>query len=335
MTRTPKRGDGVGIEFTRGALRGVRLHHDEPDRVHAIADVPIVDPGDERSTVDALVRLRGELGNPVTPTRVAVFPPGAAMQRLDVTGLTGPELNTRRAELEDTFDITSTMLIDDGPRRWLLTLAWDTAVIQSIEPLAERAGFVDIAIEPSPVAVSRVVTPTTTWIRRDAADGEAFRLVLRSRVPVAALTDDTVGRVHPGLHVRTAPISSGLFDGHPERGDLAALMQRVAEGVGGDDEPSSANLVFGEQAYPAYPPHDIRSAERQCVALGAAVGAAGLGGRARPVDVQMPVLADIETERPWAIERLTELSAAAPPARVGAVKRATARVRPRRRAGPR
>lgn len=334
MTPTPKRGDGVGIEYTRGGVRAVRLHHEEPDRVHAIADVPILEPGDERSTVDALVRLRGELGNPVGPTRVGVFPPGASMQRLDVTGLTGPELNTRRAELEDTFDITSTMLIDDGPRRWLLTLDWDTEVIRSIEPLAERAGFVDIAVEPSPVAICRVVAPTTTWIRRDAADGEAFRLVLRSRMPVAALTDDTVGRVHPGLEVRAAPISSGLFDGHPESGDLAALMQRVADGVGGD-EPGPAGLVFGQRAYPAYPPHDIRSAERQCVALGAAVGAAGLAGRARPVDVQMPVAADIETERPWAIERLTELSESAPPARVGAVKRATARVRPRRRAGPR
>ncbi len=334
MTAAARRGDGVGVEYTHTALRGVRLDRDDPDRVHAIADVPILTPGDERSVVDALVRLRGELGNPEAPTRVGTFPPGASLQRVDVTGLTGPELNGRRAELEGAFGITSTMLIDDGPRRWLLTLLWDAAAIRSIEGLAERAGFVDVAVEPSPVAIGRVVTPATTWVRRDAADGEAFRLVLGAGVPIAAISADTVGRVHPDLALRGAPISSVLFDGHVEAGELAALVQRVADGVA-DEGVDGAEVVFGGRAYPPYPPHDIRSAERQCVALGGAVGAAGLAGRARPVDVLLPVVADREAERPWAIERLTEHTEPASTASIGAVRRVTARVRPRRRSGPR
>jgi hypothetical protein len=334
VTRRAQRGDGVGIEYTQAVLRGVRLDHDEPDRVHSIADVPIHTPGEQHSTVDAFVRLRAELGNPVAPTRVGTFPPGASLQRIDATALTGPELNRRRADVEDTFGITSTMLIDDGPRRWLLTLDWDVDAIRTLEQFAERAGFVDVAIEPSPVAISRVLPGATTWIRRAATDGESFRLVLQSGVPVAAITDDTIGRVHPDVVLRSAPISTGLFDGQSEAGDLAALVQRISEGVS-TDESGSAELVFGGQPYPPYPQHDIRSAERQCVALGAAVGAAGLAGRARPVDVLMPASTGGDTERPWAIESLSGLSDAPATTTMGAVKRATARVRPRRRPGGR
>lgn len=326
MTGPSRRGDGVGIEFTESVVRGVRLDHDDPDRILAIADVPIREPGVEHSIVDALVRLRGELGAPTVATRVGTFPAGTTLQRVDATGLTGPELNARRAELERRFGIESTMLLDDGPRRWLVTLGWDTDRVRSVEQWVERAGFVDVAVEPSPVAIARVVPSSGTWVRRDAATGEAFRVVLNRNVPVAAITDDTAGRLHPDLAVRDAPISEGLFADHAEPGDLAVLMHQVTEALVGDAG-DDIGLVFAGAAYPPYPAHDIRSAQRQCVALGAAVGAAGLAGRARPVDVQFPLDANPHIERPWAIERLTELTDAPSTP----VRRATARLRRRGR----
>ncbi len=329
MRRTPRRGDGVGIEYTRTVLRGVRFDRDEPDRVHAIAELPIRAPGDELSTVDAFVRLRAELGNPEAPTRIGVFPPGASLQRIDTTGSTGPELNRLRAELEERFGVTSTMLADEGPRRWLITLVWDTDALRTIERLAERAGFTDVAIEPSPVAICRVASAATTWLRRDATDGEAFRLVARAGVPVAAITDDTIGRPHPNLDTRHAPVSFGLFDTHHDAGDLAVLVQRVDDHVAMRDDPHG-DLVVGGREYPPYPIHDIRSAQRQCVALGAALGAAGLAGRARPVDVSVVAVPADEADRPWAIERLTDLAPPPSSATAGAIRRAGARVVPRR-----
>ena len=50
----------------------------------------------------------------------------------------------------------------------------------------------------------------------------------------------------------------------------------------------------------------IRSCNTVFAALGAAVGAAGLAGRLRPVDMLLPPTPVIEeSERPWAIERVS------------------------------
>ncbi len=334
-TPVVRRGDGVGIEYARTVLRGVRLDHEDPDRVHAIAEVPIVVPGDEASMLDSFVRLRAELGSPIAPTRIGTFPPGTSMQRVDTTGLSGPELNHLRSELERDSALASTVLVDDGPRRWLVTLWWDPDPIRRLEEVAERAGFVDVAIDPSPLALCRVVSPTTTWIRRDSAEGEAFRAVVGAGVPVAAISDDTVGRVFPDLTLGADQISTGLFGVQLEPGDLAALMQRIADSqadhAGHDGEGAGGGqLVLGRRAYPEYPDYDIRAGERQCVALGAAVGAAGLSGQLRPVDVLVPPPLTDEVERPWVIERLTDLAPPPPASRVGALKRAT-KVLPGRR----
>ena len=325
-----RRGDGVGIEYTETMLRGVRLDHQQPDRVDAIAEVPVAAPDDEHSLHDAFVRLRGELGNPAAPTRIGTFPPGASLQRVDTTGLSGPELNLLRSELERETDLASTVLVDEGPRRWMVTLWWDADPIRRIEEIAERAGFVDVAVDPSPLALCRVVSARTTWMRRDAADGEAFRVVVHNGVPVASISDDTIGRVHPNLRLDTGSISTGLFGIHLDPGDLAAVMQRIADGLTEpiDDAPE---LILGELTYPAYPPHDIRSGERQCVALGAAVGAAGLSGQLRPVDMLLPPQQPDEAERPWVIERLTDLPAEKAAAWIGSLKRVSTRVLPSRR----
>ena len=56
------RGDGIGIELTRGVVRGVLLAADDPHRLHAATEVGIRHFDDDRSVLDALIRLRAELG---------------------------------------------------------------------------------------------------------------------------------------------------------------------------------------------------------------------------------------------------------------------------------
>ena len=63
----PERGDGIGIEVTPGVLRGVRLGASVPGRVAAAAEVAVANQHDDRAMVNALVRLRAELGDARVP----------------------------------------------------------------------------------------------------------------------------------------------------------------------------------------------------------------------------------------------------------------------------
>ena len=67
------RGDGVGIEIADTIMRGVRLRHDVEGRLTAAAEYP-VNLADDNATLDALVLLRAELGEPDEPARIATFP---------------------------------------------------------------------------------------------------------------------------------------------------------------------------------------------------------------------------------------------------------------------
>ena len=61
------------------------LAADEPDRLRAATEVGIRHFDDDRSVLDALIRLRAELGPSRAPTRVALFLPGHTLHRVDVT----------------------------------------------------------------------------------------------------------------------------------------------------------------------------------------------------------------------------------------------------------
>ncbi len=324
------RGDGIGIELTRGVVRGVLLAADDPHRLHAATEVGIRHFDDDRSVLDALIRLRAELGPSRAPTRVALFPPGSTLHRVDVTSLTGPELNVTRSRLLQADGVSSTVLIDDGPRRWLFAVRWDDPLVRRLEELVEHAGFVDVAIDPSPVALSRVLVDSV-MARRDAALGESFEVVLAG-VPIAAVASDGVGRQPPDLVTSSAPISLALFDGLTDPADLAAQIQQAATfGLDGLAPPAPmSSLDLAGVAHLSYPPHDIRSPQRQCVALGAAIGAAGLAGRLRPIDMMLPSVAAATTERPWAIEKVSAVPTNIEPKPVSTARRVM-RLVPRRR----
>lgn len=304
-----RRGDGIGLEIGSTVIRGVRLSADGSDRVAAVSEVAIGRPDDNAMIVDALVRTRGQLGFVDAPTRLAWFPAGATLQRLDATGRTGTELNAMRHDLAERLDIGSTMLIDAGARRWMVALKWDHGTAWRLQELVERAGFVEVEIEPSPVAAQRVLPRETGVLRRDAETGHSWAGAYDEAGPVAGTTVPIASREHPGL--AAAPSAVGLHrlsEVLPEA-ELDAELGRIVGATLGDrsgtDELGVALRVV-EDAYPPFPAHDLRAPQRVVVALGAAIGAAGLAGRLRSVDVVAPTtqIPDL-MPRPWAVERVT------------------------------
>jgi hypothetical protein len=126
------RGDGIGIEFTPTVVRGVRLAHDEAGHLRAAAEVGINSAGDDTALLDSLVRLRAQLGGVRVPTRLALVPPGSALHRVEATGLAGAELNQLRTNLRVDHQISSTVLVDDGPRRWMIGVRWNEATVRRL-----------------------------------------------------------------------------------------------------------------------------------------------------------------------------------------------------------
>ena len=289
--------------------------------------------------LDALVRLRAELGGAPVPTRVALFPAGSTMHRVDVTGRSGPELNTLRSSLERDLGVSSSVLIDDGPRRWLMAVRWDDSAVRRLEELVERAGFVDVAIDPSPVALCRVDARRARRVC-DATPAATTRSTSSLRgIPIVACATEAIGRQSPGLGIGRSAVSIAMFDDVDDPSEIVSLVQRVIDVQSTDtatdqaSEPSDGPaLRIADEAYPPYPAHDIRAPQRQCVALGAAVGAAGLSGRIRPIDMMLPPFTtDDGLERPWAIERMSTLAPRATARPVSPTKRLVGRVLPRRR----
>lgn len=339
MSRAVTRGDGVGIEIADSVVRGVRLRHDVNGRLSAAAEFPIHLENDN-STLDALVLLRAELGDPDEPARVATFPDGAMLQRIDITGQSGPHLNALRSKLDRLQGISSTVVIEDGPRRWLLLIRWDAAAVRRIEDLAERAGFIDVTIEPSPLALARVAGSGTSFVRRLVAQGDAHRMVVRNRLPVAAIGTSAPGRAHPDVDVSSVDVAMAYFDDFLTDLALGEVIDRIDERAAtqtastnaGDRGASPLALELVDVPYPPFPAHDQRSPQRQAVALGAAVGAAGLAGPLRPVDMIISSVAvDDQFDRPWAIEELSSLPDHEPDAASGGVTRLKRRFRSRKR----
>jgi len=327
-------GRAVGIALCSNLLRGVLLDQADPTVTHA-AEVAL-QTDDDRSLLDALTRLRAALGAAAVPARLATFPTGSWMRRVDVTGRSGPELNNLRVEIDRRHGASSTLLVDDGARRWLHILHWPDARTRRVESLAERAGFVDVAVEPSPIALARVIDRGATVTQRVATAAEATVTVVHAGMPVSAVSIDATGRPHPTLDISHTSFSVELFDDVTDADAIADLIDGVRQRSAGSSSTrqhadAGVGLVIDGVAVPQFPPHDLRAPERQCVAIGAAVGAAGLRGRVRPIDM-ITDAADTKDvhRRPWVIERVIEDEAPPNPGPSGA-RRALLRLSPRRR----
>ena len=93
--------------------------------------------------------------------------------------------------------------------------------------------------------------------------------------------------------------------------DLADEVTRLSGtslGTASGSGELDVRLRLLDEPYPPFPAHDLRAPQRLAVALGAAVGAAGLAGRIRPVDVTATRVNTAGIPRPWAVERVTDVS---------------------------
>jgi len=306
MTGRTARGVGVGIEVTDDMIRGVRIHPARDGRLATAAEVPI-DGSDAESVLTGMVLLRAELGGSSEPTRVAVFPTGAMLQRSDVTGHSANELKDLRSRMAE-HDVTATMLVDDGPRRWLLLVRWDEPRIEHLAAVTTQAGFTDVALEPSPLSIARVAGPDATYVRRLTAPGRAHHAVVSNRLPVAGLSSIVSGRMYPDVDVEAVDLTMEIFDDFMDDVTLAEVLDRIARRVGNDSRTMSGSvepvLDLAGVSSTSFPDHDVRSVRRQAVALGAAVGAAALAGPIHPLEpIGAGPLPD-PVDRPWAVEAL-------------------------------
>ncbi|MEL6892056.1 MAG: hypothetical protein AAFP84_10690 [Actinomycetota bacterium] len=328
------RGDGVGIEVANGVVRGIRLRHDVPDRVSHAVELPIT-LDDELQGLDTMLVLWAELGEPVEPTRVALFPVGSMLQRIDVTGRTGPELAALRTSLLRRRGFDSSVVVDDGPRRWLIVIGWDAALVRRIEQLVERAGFLDVSVEPSPLAFARVVPAACTVGRRVASASDGFLCVVERRVPVAAASADFTARPHPDVDLGTPSLPAPWFEDLVDAAVLDDLLARSSAAVdlaaGTIPQPARAEAAVGGTPYPPFPVHDVRAIERQIVAVGAAAASSGLAASARPVDMIAGADPADRFDRPWVWERVSALPEVEPSTGPTTIQRAGARFLPRRR----
>ncbi len=306
-----RRGDGVGLEVTRDLVRGVRLDHDRPGQVVDVCEVPIDRFDDDDHVREAFVVARDRLRASAERTHIAWFPGGATLQRIDVTGRGGPELNAIRHDLDEAHGISSTMLIEGDAHRWMLALRWGHRTGWRLQGLAELAGLAEVEVEPAPTSLGRVLPPAVDVARHAASAAESWVAVYDRGAPYAAASLRVSTGDYPALETGAAP-RNARFEELGTMQAQSALFATVTDVVstaldlGGSSPPGPA-LRLVERTYPDFPPHDLRAAHRVCVALGAALGAAGLAGNVRAVDVvSVPKHAAPTIRHPWSVERVVD-----------------------------
>ncbi len=124
--------------------------------------------------------------------------------------------------------------------------------------MTERSGFIDVAIDPSPLALVRVLDDDTTHVRRDAGPDQSFGAITSDGVVVAAAAFDSIGRMAPAISCSDSPVSIGWFDDVDEPTELVSEIRRLLD----DARPVECMLQLAAMAYPDFPSHDVRSSQR-------------------------------------------------------------------------
>jgi hypothetical protein len=289
---TARRGDGIGIEVLPDALRGVRLQQDAPGRVAKVAGVAC-DTNNDLLLLDGLTRLRALLDEAGHPTRACMWSPGCHIQSLDVTGWSTTELNIHRSKLAD---VAATIETTSGARRLLAHVQMDMIRHRRVERFIRQAGFDLESIEPTPMAVARLVP--------------AYTMRLIGAVPATDVTTELQ---------RSELLATG-WSASVE--DLRERLMSNADLSATVNEPAglavSVGLSLVGDTYPEFPDTHPAWGPRLAGALGAAVAAAGLAGRVHQVQPLVAPHAFSDDGGVWVIERIGEV---APPAPVQATRR--------------
>jgi hypothetical protein len=292
-----RRGDGVGIEVLPGEVRAVRLQQDVPGRVAAIA----VERCDTRSdaALDAALRaVHLRIDAKALPTRLAIWPGGSQVQSIDITGWEPIFLRAHRNMLDD---VASTTEIAIGARRWLSHVRWDSGSSQRLTRLAGDVGFAVQAVDPSPMAIARVVDSSQVALH-SARDSENpwYAIVLDRVVLVATASGASKHRRDIGDLVVLA--NSSEIEEVRSRLSSAQRLSTIVGELRIDPSAPRLPLMLGADPYPDFASADPAFGPTIAVALGAAYAAAGLAGRMQamvPTNSQRGVS---EAEAIWVIE---------------------------------
>ncbi len=301
-----RRGDGVGIEIGAGVVVGVRFDAETPGRVAVAAAVPIGRRRDDQALIDALAELYVRLGISDEPVRVAWFGPEALIVRVPIQAGNAAAVERRRGELRRRLGVTHTMFVEEAARSWLLAVNWDERPVARIERLARRSGFADVTVEPSPLALQRVLDPSTTAVRRCLEAGNTWTMVTDRGALVGAIPSTGFDGEAPGLVVAKGDPRCNLGEPDDPESVRAVLGEAVDDAfTSGALEHDRLGIHLLGDPYPMFDPADDRSPPRVAVALGAALAAAGLAGRPRRLDaISVGISGADSVPEPWAVERI-------------------------------
>lgn len=306
-----RRGDGIGIEVLPDTLRGVRLQQDAPGRVDKVAGVTC-DTSNDLMLLDGLTRLRSLLDEAGQPTRVCMWSTDCFIQSLDITGWSTTELNLHRSRL---IDVSATIEMSSSARRLLAHLQMDMIRHRRVERFVRQAGFDLESIEPTPMAVARLVPSYTMRLIGSRGDAQPWVAVVHDRLVLAAtpLVDPGPEKRHTEL--LAASWSASIDELRERLFDNAELTATLNEPTG---PAVSVGLSLVGDAYPEFPDTHPAWGPRLAGALGAAAAAAGLAGRVHEVQPLVAPHAFSDDGGVWVIERIGDV---APPAAQPAQRR--------------
>ncbi len=296
-----RRGDGIGIEVLPDALRGVRLQQDAPGRVAKVAGVAC-DTNNDLLLLDGLTRLRSLLDEAGQPTRVCLWGHDCHIQSLDITGWSTTELNLHRSTL---VDVSATIEMASSARRLLAHLHSDMIRHRRVERFVRQAGFDLESIEPTPMAIARLVPAYTMRLLGSRGDAQPWMAVVHDHLVLAAAPvldqrDDT-RRSELLAASWSAPIED-LRERLLDPAELAATVNQPA-GIA-----VSLGLSLVGDSYPEFPDTHPAWGPRLAGALGAAVAASGLAGRVHQVQPLVAPHAFSDDGGVWVIERIGDVA---------------------------
>ena len=301
-----RRGDGIGIEVLPDALRGVRLQQDAPGRVAKVAGVAC-DTNNDLLLLDGLTRLRSLLDEAGHPTRACLWSHDCHIQSLDVTGWSTTELNIHRSKL---VDVSATIEMSSSARRLLAHLQTDMIRHRRVERFIRQAGFDLDSIEPTPMAVARLVPAYTMRLIGSRGDAQPWMAVVHDRIVLAAAPAVDIGTEMIRSELLAASWSASIEDLRERLLTTAELAATVTQPAG---IAVSLGLSLVGDTYPVFPDTHPAWGPRLAGALGSAVAAAGLAGRVHQVQPLVAPHAFSDDGGVWVIERIGDVAAATPP----------------------
>ncbi len=297
-----RRGDGIGIEVLPDVLRGVRLQQDAPGRVAKVAGVAC-DTNNDLLLLDGLTRLRSLLDEDGHPTRACLWSHNCHIQSLDITGWSTTELNLHRSKL---VDVSATIEMSSSARRLLAHLQTDMIRHRRVERFIRQAGFDLDSIEPTPMAVARLVPAYTMRLIGSRADAQPWLAVVHDRVILAAAPAVDIGDL-TRTELMAASWSTSIEDLRERLltpAELSAVINQPA-GIA-----VSLGLSLVGDTYPEFPDTHPAWGPRLAGALGSAVAAAGLAGRVHQVQPLVAPHAFSDDGGVWVIERIGDVAPA-------------------------